>query len=171
MTWLPVEPSDRPTLGARVGLGVEVDDRLEELRRDLWRAGGVDPRLLELCRLRVDQLVGDRGDLAARSPAAVEAGLDEGKVAELPAWSESPRFDATDRAVLAFTELYVMDAHAVTDDDCAEVTAVLPPAGVATLTTSLAVFEGLARLRVALGVDRRAPEQAAAAEGERPGTT
>ena len=50
-----------------------------------WEAAwdAVDPVLLELCRLRVAMLLGCAEELAARTPAAVAAGLDEDTIAVL----------------------------------------------------------------------------------------
>ena len=86
---------------------------------------GLDPGLLELCAARIDQMIGG-GALAA-----------------------SPQ-DDRERIVLAFTEQYVLDAHGVTDELCAELNTHLSPPELAALTTAIATFEALARSRVAL---------------------
>ena len=52
--------------------------------------------------------------------------------------------------MLAFTEQYVLDAHGVTDELCAELNTHLPPPELAALTTAIATFEALARSRAAL---------------------
>ena len=86
---------------------------------------GLDPGLLELCAARIDQMIGG-GALAA-----------------------SPQ-DDRERIVLAFAEQYVLDAHGVTDELCAELNTHLSPPDLAALTTAIATFEALARSRVAL---------------------
>ena len=58
--------------------------------------------------------------------------------------------DDRERVVLAFTEQYVLDAHGVTDELCAEMNAWLSPPELAALTTAIATFEALARSRAAL---------------------
>ena len=86
----------------------------------IWRDSGVPPRLLELVRLRVAELLHDEAGSAARTPAAVAAGLDEDLVDALPAWPTDPRFTATDRAALALAEQFVMDCHGITDAQVVE---------------------------------------------------
>ena len=105
-------------------LDPHVADPLEELVQALDGVG-LDPGLLELCAARIDQMIGG-GALAA-----------------------SPQ-DDRERIVLAFTEQYVLDAHGVTDELCAELNTHLSPPELAALTTAIATFEALARSRVAL---------------------
>ncbi len=81
----------------------------------IWRDSGVPPRLLELARLRVAALLHDEAGSAARTAAAVAAGLDEELVDTLPAWPTDPRFTPTDRVALAVAEQFVMDCHGITD--------------------------------------------------------
>ena len=86
---------------------------------------GLDPELLELCAARIEQMIG--GEARAVSPQ-----------------------DDRERIVLAFTEQYVLDAHGVTDELCAELNAHLSPPELAALTTAIATFEALARSRAVL---------------------
>src|ERR1700722_9040783 len=75
-----------------------------------------DPALLELARLRIAKLLGSDAELQQRSARAVECGLSEQKVAEVEAWPSSLRFTPAERACLALTEQFVMDANGVTDE-------------------------------------------------------
>ena len=52
----------------------EARDRLGELEAELWAPGRMDPVVLELCRLRLAQLLDDRQGLDQRTPAALQAG-------------------------------------------------------------------------------------------------
>ena len=88
---------------------------------------GLAPGLLELCAARIQQMVGGESSAAVRAPQ-----------------------DERDQVVLAFTEQYVLDAHGVTDDLCAELNAHLSPPELAALTTAIATFEALARSRAVL---------------------
>ena len=97
---------------------------LEELVQALDGVG-LDQGLLKLCATRVEQMIGG-GALAA-----------------------SPQ-DDRERVVLAFTEQYVLDAHGVTDELCAELNVHLSPPELAALTTAIATFEALARSRAVL---------------------
>ena len=90
-------------------------DNLEALHAAAWRA--TDPVVLELCRLRLAELMGDAEGLNHRTPAAVAAGLDEAKVAALSEWWRAPVFDARERAHLAFAEQFNMSVAGVSDAD------------------------------------------------------
>ena len=112
--------SDNPL----VALDPHVAGPLEELVQALDGVG-LDPGLLEICAARIDQMISG-GALAA-----------------------SPQNDR-ERVVLAFTEQYVLDAHGVTDELCAELNAHLSAPELAALTTAIATFEALARSRTVL---------------------
>jgi alkylhydroperoxidase family enzyme len=117
----------------------------------VWADERQDAALLELCRLRLAQLLGL--DPAGRTlhPAAVAAGLVADDVAELPRWHASPRFDARRRAALAFAEQWLLDPSGMTDDDCARLRAELGDAGCAAFTMGLALVEALLRVELVLG--------------------
>ena len=118
-----------------------------------WERRLLDPVLLELCRLRVAQLHGCESELRLRTREARDAGLTEGKIASLPRASQSPEYDEAERAAVAFAELFVVDPHAITDDDAARVTSHLGPEGMVALVEALALFDGFARFRLMLGVE------------------
>lgn len=137
------------TLDEVYGLTPAVHASYLDLERAVW-ASGVDPTLLELVRLRIAKLLGCAPELAARTPAATAAGLDDAKVAELAQWPTSSRFTARERLVLSFCESYVIDSHAVTDAQCARLHEQYAPQELAALTVAIALFDAKARLRCAL---------------------
>jgi len=112
--------SDNPL----AALDPHVAGPLEELVQALSGVG-LDPGLLKLCGARIDQMIS--GEALAASPQ-----------------------DDRQRVVLAFTEQYVLDAHGVTDELCAELNAHLSEPELAALTTAIATFEALARSRAVL---------------------
>jgi len=144
-TWLP------GTDGDLFGLVPVAYAQLAALYADLWEAD-VDPVTLELCRLRVATLIGSAADLAVRDPRAVAAGLSDDMVDALASWTSSPLITDAQRAMLSFTEQYVLDAHGVTDADTAALHVHFTPTQLATLTTAVAVFDALARVRAILSV-------------------
>lgn len=152
MTWLAVGAKGDDAFSAVFGLTPSVHQRYLDLERGIWDDGRVSPVLLELCRLRIAHLVGDAGGLDQRTSNAADAGLDDAKIAEIARWPTSPRFDAAERACLSFAESYVIDAHSVTDEQCAELNRHLSAAELAALTTAIAVFDAMSRFRVALDV-------------------
>lgn len=123
---------------ADAGLAPSVHDRLVELEGALWE-GAVDPRLLRLVRARTAQLVGD----------AVEPG-DEAYAELARRWTSAPELDGRARAVVRWAEQFVIDPHEITDADAAALVEALDARRCAELTTAVAVFEALARTRVAL---------------------
>lgn len=154
MTWLP---------GAVAGASEFEFDRVFGLRPDLYadyRAfvsvfhslRPVDPVMLELCRLRIAQLLGGKtkpgsGDLSAEAPA-----LTDEKVAALENWRAAPEFSEAERACLAFAEKFVLDPHGVTDEDAAAVTAHLSAREMVAFSEALAIFDGFTRFRIILGI-------------------
>lgn len=117
---------------------------------DLFRSRRpIDPVLLEVCRLRVAQLLGCEDACDERHPGVTE--LAEEKVHALARWRDEPVFSPVERAALVFTEKFVRAPHDVTDDDVAALTAHLAPAEVVALAEALAVFDGFTRFRTMLG--------------------
>ncbi len=122
---------------------------LGSLLSRIW-AGALDPVTVELCRLRIAQILGDTVGGAHRSDTAVAAGLDEDLVSALSHWPTHPAFDSRHRAALRFTEGYVIDAHSLGDDDRSLVLAHLSEPEAVALTLALATFDALSRTRLAL---------------------
>jgi hypothetical protein len=94
-------------------LADESTTRLDELNEVAWSSTAAPT--LELCRLRIADLLGDERGLARRTPAA--AGVDEAKVAALPDWRNSGLFTAAERARLGFTEQFVVSVSSLSDSD------------------------------------------------------
>jgi hypothetical protein len=114
-----------------------VAETFRELVDGVWD-GRVDTRLLEACRRRVCTLVGAPTD-AGRHRSATE-----------PPAADDPRV----AACLAFTEMWVLDPHAMTDEIAEGVRSHLTDAEAAAFTIGLATMEAIARSTVALGLIR-----------------
>src|SRR5262245_24753310 len=65
----------------------------------------VDPVTVELCRLRISQIVGGADQPAVASTAA-QVGVTERQLRELPSFRSSDQFDDTQKACLEFAEYY-----------------------------------------------------------------
>jgi alkylhydroperoxidase family enzyme len=152
MTWLAKEAKGDTPLDNVYGLLPEAYARHKALVDHIWKPGLVDPVVLELCRLRVAQIVRSPRDIAARTPAAVDAGLTEDKISRLAQWPTAADYSAAERAALGFAEMYVIDPGSVTDDMTEAVKAQFTPSEIATLTTGIAVFDAISRFQVALAV-------------------
>jgi alkylhydroperoxidase family enzyme len=151
VTWLPGLPdggTDWDRIGALAPEAVAaLSDLVDAARQE------TDPVLLELARLRIAKLLGHAGELARRTPRAVEAGLTEEKVAELAAWPTSPLFSARERACLMLTEQFVMDANSVTTAHVADVTEHLGGAGCYAFLEAVSVLETFQRACLTLGIE------------------
>lgn len=114
-------------------LAPNVAEAFTHLTDGVWD-GRVDPAMLERCRLRVCELIGAPPDAgrhsSAPSPADGSAAVD---------------------ACVAFTEMWVIDPHSVTDELAAAVRSHLSDAEAAAFTIALATIEAQARAAVAWG--------------------
>src|SRR3954451_18056856 len=134
------------------GLEAHVYEHLAVLEGQLWDDATIGAPLMELIRIRIAQILQAPAEIEGRTPAAMAAGLDEAKAEQVGAWPTSPMFDERERAVLSWSEQWVIDPEQITDDDAARLRAVLDDKECAALSTALAVFESLTRTRVALGL-------------------
>jgi alkylhydroperoxidase family enzyme len=167
MTWLADVASGEGTDWDRLaGLRPEAFGALAGLVAAAWAA--CDPVLLELARLRTATLLRHRAELQRRTARAQAAGLTEAKVAELGAWPTSPRFSPCERACLALTEQFVIDANGVTDGHVAAVTEHLGPEGCYTFVQALSVLETFQRACLTLGVETGTDVDELAATGAAP---
>jgi alkylhydroperoxidase family enzyme len=107
---------------------------------------------LELCRLRIAQLIGGEEAFAYRTPEAV-AGLDETLVAVLSQWPTDARFDRRLRTCLGYAEQLLLDASGVSDDQAAEVVDAVGEGGFLVLTYACGLFETTQRAERLLGAD------------------
>ncbi|MET0326775.1 MAG: carboxymuconolactone decarboxylase family protein [Ilumatobacteraceae bacterium] len=123
----------------------------ERLLTTIW-SGPVSPVTLELCRLRMATLLASESARTERSPAALDAGLTEERIARLPLWPTDPSFSDEERACIGFAELYVIDHAQISDDDVRELTVLLTAAGVVTFTTALIAWDNQHRFDNALHV-------------------
>ena len=128
--------ADHPVLAEKWGVLAEA----------VWNRGVIDPGVLELCRLRIAQLHGVGWARVHRTPAALAAGLDDDMAQSLSAWPTDPRFEGLPRAALELTELFVVDAHSVSDEQVARVRDRVGDEGVVQLTMALAVWDGIYRV-------------------------
>jgi alkylhydroperoxidase family enzyme len=150
MTWLPGLPEGETDWERLAALCPEATTALSEVVAAAWEE--TDPVLLELARLRIATLLGHPAESSRRTAAARDAGLTEAKVAELAAWPTSPHYTARERACLALTEQFVVDASGVTDAQVAAVTEHLGPAGCYAFVQAVSVLETFQRACLTLGI-------------------
>lgn len=140
--------------------------RLSELVDACYAAGHVPPRTLELCRLRIAQLLGSEREQAHRR---AEAPVEDRELTALRHWSQQEEFTAGERACLALAEQYVLDVHGIDDTTAARVVDVVGDDGYAALTVALGMFEGVVRLSALLDDPVRTAPMVEARFAERAG--
>jgi alkylhydroperoxidase family enzyme len=153
VSWLPAAAAGATPLDRVFGLRPDLYEPFRAFYAVFWTERLLDPVVLELCRLRVAQLLGCDSEQEVRYAPALDAGLTEEQIARLPDWPRDPTFTDAQRAALAFAEQFVLDPHGI-DDDCRDaVIDHLERAGLVALCEALALFDGFCRFRTILGVE------------------
>ena len=75
----------------------------------------IDPKLRELGQTRAGYAVGSQFVFSQHCKAARDVGLREEQIQAIPHWSTAECFDATERAVLAYTDALVLEHGRVPD--------------------------------------------------------
>jgi alkylhydroperoxidase family enzyme len=114
--------------------------------------GRVDPVLLELCRIRIAELVESGFDQSLRYKPAIEAGLTEEKIASVAQYPESPLFSDRERVALEYAEQFVIQSSAISDDDVSRVQAQLTAEEFIYLTKALGVMDQFSRANSAFKI-------------------
>jgi alkylhydroperoxidase family enzyme len=112
----------------------------------------VDPVLVEICRLRMAQLLDCDFDRGLRLQHALDAGLTEAKIAAIGDYGTSPLFSERERQCLAFAELFVIQSSSISDEDVARVQTVLGAEAFIYFVKALSVIDQLQRSCVAFDV-------------------
>lgn len=115
-----------------------------------WAPGVVDPVPLELCRLRVAQMLGSASAFAERQRPAIDGGLRDEQVDRLAEWPSAECYTDAQRDALAFAEQFVLDPHGVDDAMREALQQHFTFPEVVALTEALAVFDGFTRFRLML---------------------
>ena len=74
------------------------------------------PELRELGQIRAGWLAGSSFVFSQHCKSCRALGMDEAKIAAIPGWQVSDAFDATERAVLAYTDALTSDHGRVSDE-------------------------------------------------------
>jgi alkylhydroperoxidase family enzyme len=127
-------------------------EAMRDVETALWSQDVLAPAILELCRLRIAQLLGAADELARRTPGV--EGLDESLVDTLAQWPTAPGFDERQRVCLGYAEQILIDAQGVSDDDAARVIGVVGEGGFLVLTYGCGFFETTQRAGLLLGTGR-----------------
>lgn len=115
----------------------------------IWQQSHVPTQLLELCRLRIAQLLGASLDMSVRYPPAM-ASLDEQKINQLSNYHRVDEFSMLEKSCIELAECYVMDPATISDELANAVITGLGDAGYVALLEACGVFDGFARFRLLL---------------------
>ncbi len=153
MTWLSATVPGATEFDRVFGLRPNLYDDYRSFVSLFWSLQPFDPVILDLCRLRIAQLLA--GDAVPRPAQPSTGGIEPPpeKIAALEHWREASVFSEKERACLAFAEKFVLQPHGVTDEDAAAVTAHLSDKEMIAFAEALAVFDGFTRFRIVLGIE------------------
>ena len=119
----------------------EIGRHFAALYRSFWSLESVSAETLELCRLRLAQLL--------KSEAAwchEEISLAQPMRDELSRWPDSKLFNPAQKACLELAEMHAMDARSITDAQADAVKAHFGEVGFVALVQALGVFDAMIRL-------------------------
>ena len=129
--------------------------------------GGLEPKLVELVKVRASQLNGCAHCLDMHTKDARSIGEDEQRLQVLPAWREAPFYNQRERAALAWCEsLTMLSETGAPDNVYTELTAHFSPEEIVALTLQVVAINRWNRLAVGFRtpvgtcVSRRQPEGA-----------
>ena len=119
-------------------LAPEAFDALDHLERTIESAA--DLSMIDLCRVRIRQLLGVPTDAAEAVDEMVRN------------WPRSSGLNGMERSVLAFTEQFVVDVSSITSAEVAPLLDWLGPAGLYRFTYALSAVDQIERLRISLAL-------------------
>ena len=137
MVWVSSGNDRNSTIGELPDIAAIFD----ALYQSLWTQPHLPPEILELCRLRLAQLHQCAVEMQRHDFAILAHQRNN-----LAHWNTHSSFSAAERACLAFTEVYAMDAQALTDEHAAAVKSQFGDAGLVLLVEALGILDGMTRL-------------------------
>jgi hypothetical protein len=154
MTWLPVKTASLPERDAVLGLKPDVYDALRKTLTLAWQI--TDSRLLDLCRLRLAQMVDARAEIG---------GADEALLGELEDCRSGSVFSERERVALSFAEQYHLDHKRIAEEQKEELARHFSPREVVNFVWALHMNDAYARVLSLLDIepdphpDRSRPER------------
>lgn len=110
---------------------------------------GLDPKLLELVKVRASQINGCAYCLDMHTKDAIAIGEDPQRLNVVAAWREAPFYEPRERSALAWCEcLTMLPNTAASDDVYEEVAAQFTPRELVALTAAIVAINGWNRFAV-----------------------
>ena len=119
----------------------------------LWSDGVVPQSLKETARMRNARVTDCGFCKNVRFDGALADGLDESQVVQIADGYESSTLSDDQKLVLRWTDRFLVDAGRCDDDLRDEMRARFSPAEIVELTLALALFLGMSKVLVSLGVE------------------
>ncbi|MDB5361624.1 MAG: carboxymuconolactone decarboxylase family protein [Rhodospirillales bacterium] len=114
------------------------------------KQSGLEPKLVELVKIRASQINGCAFCLNMHVVEAREGGESDARMHVLAAWHESPYFTPRERAALAWTEALTLVAQShVPDEAFAQASAEFDESELAQLTSAIVAINAWNRIAVA----------------------
>lgn len=142
--WYPPMIEQRACAGSYAAATASLADiarPFAALYQSFWSLDSIPAQTLELCRLRLAQLLAS--DLAWQYE---QCALPPDKREQLKHWPGSAVFSLAEKACLEFTEVHAMDARAITDAQADAIKQHYGEVGLVALLQALGVFDAVIRL-------------------------
>jgi alkylhydroperoxidase family enzyme len=137
-TWFPQLAEGETVLDGVANLRPAYGEAMRDVEAAIWSQDVLEPDILELCRLRIAQLLGS----------------DQDDHEQLRRWPTDPTLTERQRVCLAFAEQVFVDAQGVTDEQAAEVVDEIGEGGFLVLLYACGFFETTERARILLTARR-----------------
>ena len=124
----------------------------QRLGNSLLRGEELSAKLRELAILRVGHLAQSEYEFKQHTPIALQSGVSQEQIDDIPDWVDSKHFDDEERAVLAYTDEVARDIK-VKDKTFTNLWSYLSEHAIVELTTAIGYWGMAARILVALEVD------------------
>jgi alkylhydroperoxidase family enzyme len=150
VTWPPQFDFGETVVDRLVNHRPEYAAAMRDVDSAIWSQSVMDAVVLELCRLRVAQLLGASISFERSRPEAQRAGLTEAHVSRLAHWPTDPAFSPRQRVCLGHCEQMLIDAAEIDDAHAAVVIAEIGSDGYAVLSYACGFFETTQRAELIL---------------------
>jgi alkylhydroperoxidase family enzyme len=143
-TWAPQTDDGATVLDRVINHRPGYADAMRAVDAAIWSQRALDLGVLELCRLRIAQLLGAPHSVDDVRSEARPYVTDE-QITRLSRWPDDPVFSADQRACLAHAEQMLIDATGVDDGSAATVMAAVGHDGFVVLSYACGFFETTTR--------------------------
>ena len=124
----------------------------QRLGNSILKGEGLSPKLRELAILRVGNLAQSEYEFKQHTTIALQCGIAQNQIDEIPDWAVSEQFNQQERAVLAYTDEVAQDIR-VRDETFARLRTFLNEAEIVELTAAIGYYGMACRILVALEVE------------------